>query len=307
MTCTPSLGSYVSRHTQITVCDVELETFKERISDPFSGKGDKSSALKQIKAIFSAIMLRRTKDSISASGAALDLPPCISTLKRLEFSLAERTSYEKLVQASKKILMRNIRSDRQGLHMQALTALLRLRQMCNHPALLKGNLAEDLAQADETNIQPAEKELDDLLESMSGMGLSSKSSLHAANEISHVSVAEPSASSTKMAALLEILRENESRGVKTIVFSQFVSMLTLVHAPLSALSMKFVQCNHDNVDDGSLSSKERETKLRMFKTTPVNVLLASLKCMSAGLNLVEASHIVMLDLWWNPAIEGAVF
>lgn len=33
------------------------------------------------------------------------------------------------------------------------------------------------------------------------------------------------------------------------------------------------------------------------------VLLVSLKSGSVGLNLTSASRVIMLDMWWNPAIE----
>ena len=33
------------------------------------------------------------------------------------------------------------------------------------------------------------------------------------------------------------------------------------------------------------------------------VLLVSLKAGGVGLNLVAASRLYMLDLWWNPAVE----
>jgi SNF2 family DNA or RNA helicase len=57
------------------------------------------------------------------------------------------------------------------------------------------------------------------------------------------------------------------------------------------------------VDDGSLVVKEREAVLSKFKNGKTMVLLASLKCMSVGLNLTCASQVVMVDMWWNPAIE----
>ena len=51
-----------------------------------------------------------------------------------------------------------------------------------------------------------------------------------------------------------------------------------------------------------MTSKARENNLDQFKDR-IPVLLASLKSMSVGLNLVQANHVVMFDMWWNPAIE----
>jgi SNF2 family DNA or RNA helicase len=43
--------------------------------------------------------------------------------------------------------------------------------------------------------------------------------------------------------------------------------------------------------------------LHSFRTTSMPVLLVSLKSGSVGLNLTSASRVIMLDMWWNPAIE----
>lgn len=32
-------------------------------------------------------------------------------------------------------------------------------------------------------------------------------------------------------------------------------------------------------------------------------MLVSLKAASLGLNLTAANHVILLDLWWNPAVE----
>ena len=57
-------------------------------------------------------------------------------------------------------------------------------------------------------------------------------------------------------------------------------------------------------DDGSMNSKEREASLTRFKEDEsVKVLLLSFKCGSLGLNLTVANRIIMLDIWWNPALE----
>jgi SNF2 family DNA or RNA helicase len=48
---------------------------------------------------------------------------------------------------------------------------------------------------------------------------------------------------------------------------------------------------------------QRDAMLNAFRTTSMPVLLVSLKSGSVGLNLTSASRVIMLDMWWNPAIE----
>jgi len=48
----------------------------------------------------------------------------------------------------------------------------------------------------------------------------------------------------------------------------------------------------------------RENHIRTFRTDPgVNVFLVSMKAGGLGLNLTTASHVFLLDPWWNPATE----
>ena len=56
-------------------------------------------------------------------------------------------------------------------------------------------------------------------------------------------------------------------------------------------------------DDGKMRKDQRDKMLHSFRTTSMPVLLVSLKSGSVGLNLTSASRVIMLDMWWNPAIE----
>ena len=50
---------------------------------------------------------------------------------------------------------------------------------------------------------------------------------------------------------------------------------------------------------------ERALAIKRFQEDPdCNVILISLKCGSLGLNLTVANHVVMMDVWWNPAVEN---
>ena len=55
---------------------------------------------------------------------------------------------------------------------------------------------------------------------------------------------------------------------------------------------------------GDMALSERRTVLNQFKTDPeIKVILLSLKAGGEGLNLQEASHVFLLEPWWNPAVE----
>lgn len=60
--------------------------------------------------------------------------------------------------------------------------------------------------------------------------------------------------------------------------------------------------------DGTLSSSQKQKQISDFKTNPEKrIFLVSLKSGNVGLNLVEANHVFMMDLWWNPQVEEQAF
>ncbi|KAJ3204512.1 hypothetical protein HDU67_009457, partial [Dinochytrium kinnereticum] len=108
-------------------------------------------------------------------------------------------------------------------------------------------------------------------------------------------------SSTKIDRMVEILEAIRSKrsSDKVIVFSQFRQMLDLCEHPLRKRKFGFVRY------DGSMTAEQRDTAVQTLQTDPsVTVILISLKCGSLGLNLTCANHVVLLDLWWNPAVEN---
>jgi SNF2 family DNA or RNA helicase len=109
--------------------------------------------------------------------------------------------------------------------------------------------------------------------------------------------------SAKIRKLLELLEEINSRendegepaGEKTIVFSQFTTMLDLIQPFLKEAGIKFVRCelplhllttsptNVCHQDDGSMSKEKREVSLDQIKTNDrVKVILISFKAGSTG-------------------------
>jgi len=105
--------------------------------------------------------------------------------------------------------------------------------------------------------------------------------------------------STKINALMEELNSlPKDDGAKSIVFSQWTSMLDLLETPLRDAGIQFVRL------DGSMNHQLRDRSVQRFKEDPnITVFLISMKAGGLGLNLVAASNVYLLDPWWNPATE----
>jgi SNF2 family DNA or RNA helicase len=104
-------------------------------------------------------------------------------------------------------------------------------------------------------------------------------------------------SSAKLDVLLPQLREVFDEGHKTLVFSQFTSMLAIVRQRLDEERIPYAYL------DGR--TRDRQARVRQFQDDPdCKVFLISLKAGGLGLNLTAADYIFLLDPWWNPAVES---
>ena len=100
--------------------------------------------------------------------------------------------------------------------------------------------------------------------------------------------------SSKLDALREICG-GAGREARILVFSQFVETLKWISGRI-ALPYDLLT--------GAMSESERQTTMERFKRGPApRVLLVSLRAGGVGLNLGEATHVVVFDRWWNPAVE----
>ncbi|KAI9665372.1 MAG: hypothetical protein M1831_001810 [Alyxoria varia] len=107
-------------------------------------------------------------------------------------------------------------------------------------------------------------------------------------------------SSAKIDKTVEILSNihNKDPTEKTIVFSQFTTLLDLVEIPLQDHSWGYRRY------DGGMTPKDRNKAVEDFYQDPdIKIMLVSLKAGNAGLNLNKASQVIILDPFWNPYIE----
>lgn len=106
--------------------------------------------------------------------------------------------------------------------------------------------------------------------------------------------------STKIEALREEIRVMVERdgSAKGIVFSQFTSFLDLIKYTLQKSGVKCVQL------EGSMTLPQRDAAIKTFIEDPdCRIFLMSLKAGGVALNLTVASHVFLMDPWWNPAVE----
>jgi DNA repair protein RAD16 len=107
-------------------------------------------------------------------------------------------------------------------------------------------------------------------------------------------------SSTKIEALVDEVTQmrKSDKTAKALVFSQFGAMLELLEFRLKRAGFNCV------VYRGGMSMQARSDALAAFNKDPsLTVILISLKAGGEGLNLQAASHVFLMDPWWNPACE----
>lgn len=108
-------------------------------------------------------------------------------------------------------------------------------------------------------------------------------------------------SSAKVAALISHLRDTrrEHPDMKSVIFSQFTSFLSLIEPALSRANVSFLRL------DGTMAQRARAAVLEEFaEKKGFLVLLISLRAGGVGLNLTSAGRVFMMDPWWSFAVEA---
>lgn len=103
--------------------------------------------------------------------------------------------------------------------------------------------------------------------------------------------------SSKLTAFLELVSDLKKSKHRALVFSQFVTHLSLVREALDKQGVHYLYL------DGSTSVSEREKRVKAFQSGEGDLFLISLKAGGLGLNLTAADFVIHMDPWWNPAIE----
>ncbi|KAK6185605.1 hypothetical protein SNE40_007803 [Patella caerulea] len=184
---------------------------------------------------------------------------------------------------------------------QLLVLILRLRQSCCHLSLMKQQLEDETLESEGLSKDNIELTLE---EQMQGLMLDSvkpkeeeiKKELTTMFEIHHFS--------SKLTAVVEKIKSIRSgnttgEAIKSVIVSQWTKMLDIIGYHLSEMGITY------STIQGNIPAKKRMELVEDFNTNPTGseVMLVSLRAGGVGLNLIGGSHLFIVDIHWNPALE----
>lgn len=105
--------------------------------------------------------------------------------------------------------------------------------------------------------------------------------------------------SAKMNRTLDLIKEiiSNSEDEKIIIFSHFTTTFDLMGYALKQEHIKYLRY------DGTMNIDLKNATIKAFYEGPSRVLLLSLKAGNVGLTLTCASHVIIMDPFWNPFVE----
>ena len=187
-------------------------------------------------------VMRRKKEEVLT-----ELPDLIEVVYKNELEDQQKAIYLAQLQQMQERLGQVSDSEFQRNRVEILTGLMRLRQICDTPALF--------------------------MEDYQG-------------------------ESGKLDSLRDLLVQIAEGGHRVLIFSQFRGMLDRIEQELPDLGLTSFKIT------GSTPSQERQEMTKDFNQGERDVFLISLKAGGVGLNLTGADTVILVDLWWNPAVES---
>ncbi|XP_071573079.1 transcription termination factor 2 [Temnothorax nylanderi] len=304
----------------------------------------------RLATVMKTLMLRRTKQELMAKGDLENLPDKSIEEVTVELDHQEQLVYEKILVYSRTLFAQFLAQRAEKEHMldlyggrynmpaylanpnketqftkaqnkllamhasvkthEILVLLLRLRQICCHPALIHAMLdQEDVKQS---GIMDTENVDADFLSRVNNMSLNG---INNADEedigvdervtgnllTAENPVFDDDRISSKMTILLDKVKEIlQKDNDKLIIVSQWAKLLDVIASHLvlikGATFSKFT---------GSVAIKDRQGITESFnkRNSGPRILLLSLTAGGVGLNLVGANHLLLFDIHWNPQLE----
>ncbi|KAG7657042.1 P-loop containing nucleoside triphosphate hydrolase [Arabidopsis suecica] len=133
------------------------KSFCHQIKGPISRNS--LQGYKKLQAVLRAIMLRRTKGTLLDGQPIINLPPKTINLSQVDFSVEERSFYVKLESDSRSQFKAYAAAGTLNQnYANILLMLLRLRQACDHPQLVKRYNSDSVGKVSEEAVKKLPKE-----------------------------------------------------------------------------------------------------------------------------------------------------
>lgn len=187
-------------------------------------------------------VMRRKKEEVLT-----ELPDLIEVVYKNELEDQQKAIYLAQLQQMRDRLAQVTDQEFQRSRVEILSGLMRLRQICDTPALF----------------------MDDY-----------------------------QGASGKLDSLRDLLLQVADGGHRVLIFSQFKGMLEKIEQELPDLGLTFFKIT------GSTPAHDRQEMTKAFNQGERDAFLISLKAGGVGLNLTGADTVILVDLWWNPAVEA---
>lgn len=196
----------------------------------------------QVAQFIKPFVMRRKKEEVLT-----ELPDLIEVVYKNELEDQQKAIYLAQLQQMRDRLSQVTDQEFQRSRVEILSGLMRLRQICDTPALF----------------------MDDY---------------HGA--------------SGKLDSLRDLLLQVADGGHRVLIFSQFKGMLEKIEQELPDLGLTSFKIT------GSTPAQDRQEMTKAFNQGEKDTFLISLKAGGVGLNLTGADTVILVDLWWNPAVEA---
>ena len=187
-------------------------------------------------------VMRRKKEEVLT-----ELPDLIEVVYKNELEDQQKAIYLAQLQQMRDRLAQVTDQEFQRSRVEILSGLMRLRQICDTPALF----------------------MDDY-----------------------------QGASGKLDSLRDLLLQVADGGHRVLIFSQFKGMLEKIEQELPDLGLTSFKIT------GSTPAHDRQEMTKAFNQGERDAFLISLKAGGVGLNLTGADTVILVDLWWNPAVEA---
>lgn len=232
--------------------------FQKRFAVPIEKYGDRDS-LQTLRSLVQPFILRRLKTD---KDIIQDLPEKQEMNVFCGLSAEQAELYQQLAENSLKEIEDSEGIKRRGL---ILTLLLRLKQLCNHPELIKAKTKKT-----------------------KGKKLTENNS-----NFSH--------RSGKLLRLEEMLEEIIAEDDRALIFTQFSEWGKLLQPYLQQKFNSDVIFLYGATR--RQQRQEMIDRFQNDPNGP-QIFILSLKAGGTGLNLTRANHVFHVDRWWNPAVEN---